>query len=55
MNKFSLEHQLFIKKYKKEKRIIYFFQIMIITVFLIIWEILGNCHIINTFLFSSVS
>ncbi len=55
MNKFSLEHQLFIKKYKKEKRIIYFFQIMIITVFLIIWEILGNCHIINTFLFSSPS
>ena len=55
MNKFSIEHQLFIKKYKKEKRIIYFFQIMIITVFLIIWEILGNCHIINTFLFSSPS
>ena len=55
MNKFSMEHQLFIKKYKKEKRIIYFFQIMIIAVFLIIWEILGNYHIINTFLFSSPS
>ena len=55
MNKFSLEHQLFVKKHKKEKRIIYFFQIMIIMIFLIIWEILGKCHVINTFLFSSPS
>lgn len=50
---YSLEHQEYLKKLKKEKRIILFFKIAIIVCFLIVWEILSRYEIINSFLFSS--
>ena len=53
--KSSREHELFLKKRKKEKIIITIFRITIILLFIITWELLSNFNIINTFLFSSPS
>ena len=50
---YSREHLKFIKKIKKEKRIIRLFQILIVLLFIIIWEILADLNVINTFIFSS--
>lgn len=50
---YSKEHEKYLKKRKKEKRIILFFQILIITSFIIFWELLSKYKIINTFLSSS--
>lgn len=55
MYMYSLEHTNYLKKRKKEKRIITTFRILIIFIFLIIWELLARFNIINTFLFSSPS
>lgn len=49
----SKEHIKYLKKIKKKKRTILFYQIIIITTFLIVWQILSSNKIINTFLFSS--
>lgn len=49
----SKEQELFLKKYKKNKRIILLIQILIIVVFLLIWELLSRYHLINSFIFSS--
>ena len=46
MNKVLLEK-------KKEKRIIIFFQVFILLFFIILWQILSDMEIINTFLYSS--
>jgi len=51
----SKEHQLFLKRLKHEKIIITIFRILIIILFISIWEILSKFNIINTFLFSSPS
>lgn len=48
-------HTLFIKKVKKEKRSILFWQIFIIISFIFIWEILSYFKIINPFIYSSPS
>ena len=53
MKTYSKEHLNYLKKQKKEKRLIYFTQIIIITFLLIIWEVLSQLKIINTFLYSS--
>lgn len=50
---YSREHLKFIKKIKKEKRLIRLFQILIILLFIIIWQILADLNVINTFIFSS--
>ncbi len=50
---YSREHLKFIKKIKKEKRIIRLFQILIVLLFIIIWQILADLNVINTFIFSS--
>ena len=50
---YSKEHLYFLKKLKKEKRIITFLQILIFIIFIFIWQILANLEIINTFIFSS--
>ena len=50
---YSLEHIKFLRKRKKEKFIIYLFQILILITFIFIWQILANLNIINTFIFSS--
>lgn len=53
MSTYSKEHKSYLKKIKKKKRIIIFFQILIIISFLLIWQVLVNFRIINTFLSSS--
>ena len=50
---YSLEHIEFLKKRKKEKIIISLFQILILIIFIIIWQALADFKIINTFIFSS--
>lgn len=52
---YSKEHQTYLKKRKKEKTIIFLFQIIIIISFIITWELLSKYNIINSFLFSSPS
>lgn len=55
MYTFSLEHILFLKRRKKERLITHIFQLFIILIFIIIWELLARYNLINTFLFSSPS
>ena len=50
---YSKEHINYLKKLKKEKFIITFFQILILATFIIIWQLLAHFNIINTFIFSS--
>ena len=52
---YSLEHTKYLKKLKKEKIIVCTFRILIISLFLITWELLARFNFINTFLFSSPS
>ncbi|MBR4618349.1 MAG: ABC transporter permease [Bacilli bacterium] len=47
------EHEIYLNKIKKEKKLITFFQILIIISFLLIWELLSDFHLINSFLSSS--
>lgn len=47
------EHIKYLKNLKNEKRIIISIQILIIITFLVIWQLLSNYKIINTFLSSS--
>lgn len=55
MSTYSDEHKEFLKALTKNKILISFFRILIISVFLIGWEVLARYKIINTFLFSSPS
>lgn len=50
---FSLEHQNYLKKIKRNKFFIKLTQILILIVFLIIWQLLSDYKIINPFIFSS--
>ena len=50
---YSEEHIIFLKKRKKEKVIIFLFQILILIIFIAIWQTLANLNMINTFIFSS--
>ena len=49
----SKEQKDFIKKYKCNKVLIFFIQIIIVIGFLVIWEVLSTKNIINSFIFSS--
>ena len=49
----SKEHIAYLKKIKREKFIVLSFQILILIVFLILWELLSQYKIINPFIFSS--
>ena len=51
----STEHELYIKKLKKEKLKITFFRIFILIAFLCLWEILADLKLIDPFLTSSPS
>lgn len=53
MSTYSKEHIEYLKKQKKEKRIISIFRLLIIACFLIAWELLSRFELINTFLSSS--
>ena len=55
MSTFSEEHIKYLKKIKKDKRKVLITQISIIGIFLILWELLAQLNIINTFLYSSPS
>lgn len=55
MSIYSKEHELFLKKIKRKKCLVYLTQLSIIIIFFLIWEILSRLHIINTFMFSSPS
>ena len=53
MSTYSEEHQHFLKKLKRRKRSVVLTQILIIVLFLVIWQLLASFKIINTFTFSS--
>ncbi len=53
MSTYSEEHLVFLKKAKRRKRLIILTQILIIVVFLAIWQLLASFKLINTFTFSS--
>ena len=55
MSMFSHEHELYLKKNRINKIIVLFFQVIIVLLFLLLWEILARKNYINTFLFSSPS
>ena len=50
---YSLEHINYLKKERKKNLTIRFFQIIIIVQFIIIWQILADTRLINTFITSS--
>ena len=52
---YSLEHKNYLKKLKREKIFVCTFRVLIISLFLITWELLARLGLINTFLFSSPS
>ena len=55
MSTYSKEHELFLKRIKRKKCLVYLTQLSIILIFFLIWELLSRLNIINTFLFSSPS
>ncbi len=50
---YSKEHLIYLKKIKKNKLFISICQILIIIIFLVIWQLLASFNIIDTFIFSS--
>ena len=50
---YSKEHIKYLKSLKKKNFIIKFFQIIIVVLFILIWQILADYKIIDTFVFSS--
>lgn len=55
MSIYSKEHELFLKKIKRKRCLIYVNQILIICLLFTLWEVLSKLNIINSFLFSSPS
>lgn len=55
MSTFSDEHKKYLKEIKREKIIVGICRFFIILLFLILWEILVRCSVINTFMYSSPS
>ena len=53
--RFMNKQELFIKKYKRKKRLILLTQALIFISFLLIWEFLANNNLINSFITSSPS
>ena len=51
----SEDRKKFLRKIKKKKFIILFFQILILISFIVIWEILGDLEVIDTFIMSQPS
>ena len=50
---FSNEHKLYLKNIKRNNFFIRLSQFIIIIVFIVIWQVLANNNLINTFIFSS--
>ena len=55
MSIYSKEHELYLKKIKKEKVLIHLTQTVIVILLFTIWELLAKLNLINTFLYSSPS
>ena len=55
MSIYSKEHELFLKKIKRKRCLIYVNQILIICLLFTLWEVLSKLNIINSFIFSSPS
>ena len=55
MSIYSKEHELFLKKIKRKRCLIYINQILIICLLFTLWEVLSRLNIINSFIFSSPS
>ena len=53
INMYSKENRDYLKKIKKKKTIIIFFQVLIVLLFLWVWQIIADYNLINTFLSSS--
>lgn len=53
MSTYSKEHKEYLKKIKRNKKIVLFFQIFIVIFFLGIWELASSTGLINSFLASS--
>ena len=50
---YSNEHKLYLRKKKRNKIFVSTFQILILVIFLILWQILADLKLINVFIFSS--
>ena len=50
---YSKEHKLYLKKIKKKTLLIRLMQLAIIILFIIVWQVLADYKLINTFVFSS--
>lgn len=55
MSTYSKEHLAYLKKKKRRKRWILFWQVFLLCFFLCLWEVAASYHLINTFLASSPS
>lgn len=55
MENYSVEHTCFLKKKKRERHCVLFFQIFLFLSFFGLWEILVHFHVLNSFLYSSPS
>lgn len=55
MLSYSEEHMKYLKKRRKEKYFTLISRILILGLFLLIWEVLSSYHLINSFLYSSPS
>ena len=51
----SKEQKEFLRKYKLDKRITILFQVMIVVLLIVSWELLSKYNVINPFIFSSPS
>ena len=49
----STEHKKYLKKIKRENRLVLFFQLLLVLLFLVIWQISADLGWINTFISSS--
>ena len=52
---YSNEHKLYLKKQKQKKWIILISQIMVLVIFLALWELLTQVKILDSFIMSSPS
>lgn len=50
---YSLEHKNYLKEIKKENFLVKLFQILLLIIFIVLWQILSDLGIINTFISSS--
>jgi len=53
--KFSAAHYVYIRKYRTRKILLLATQILFLVACLLLWEVLANYEIINSFFFSSPS